>query len=42
MITGRDDKESQVKAKELGAVDYIVKPLDLEDLHKKIENYILK
>lgn len=42
MITGRDDKESQDKAKKLGALDYIVKPLDLEELHKKINNYILK
>ncbi|MCQ9205976.1 MAG: response regulator [Omnitrophica bacterium] len=42
MITGRDDKESQDKAKKLGALDYIVKPLDLEELHQKIQTYILK
>jgi len=42
MITGRDDKGSQDRAKKLGAVDYIVKPLDLEDLHEKIQTYILK
>ena len=42
MITGRDDKDSQTKAKKLGAVDYVVKPLDLEELHQKIQIYILK
>ncbi|MBU1112851.1 MAG: response regulator [Candidatus Omnitrophica bacterium] len=41
MITGKDDKESQDKAKGLGACDYIVKPLDLEELHEKIEKHIL-
>lgn len=41
MITGRDDKDSQTKAKKLGAVDYVIKPLDLEELHKKINRYIL-
>jgi two-component system response regulator AtoC len=41
MITGRDDKESQSKAKKLGALDYIVKPLDLEELHQKIQAHIL-
>lgn len=41
MITGREDKQSQEKARKLGALDYIIKPLDLEELHKKIENRIL-
>jgi len=41
MITGRDDKDSQSKAKKLGACDYIVKPLDLEELHSKIQAHIL-
>ena len=41
MITGREDKESQNKAKKLGAKDYIIKPIDLEDLHQKINTYIL-
>jgi DNA-binding response OmpR family regulator len=41
MITGRDAKESQVKAKSLGVIDYIVKPLDLKELHSKVEQYIL-
>jgi two-component system response regulator (stage 0 sporulation protein F) len=41
MITAKEDKESQQKAKRLGVVDYFIKPLDLEELHKKIKNYIL-
>ena len=41
MITGSEDKESQQKAKDMGAVDYIVKPIDLEELHAKIKTYIL-
>ncbi|MBU1121749.1 MAG: response regulator [Candidatus Omnitrophota bacterium] len=41
MITGRDDKEFQEKAKQLGAIDYITKPLDLGELSSKIEKYIL-
>ena len=41
MITGREDKESQSKAKKLGALDYVVKPLDLEELHRKIQEHIL-
>jgi DNA-binding response OmpR family regulator len=41
MITGRADKESQAKAKKFGALDYITKPLDLAELRKKIEKYIL-
>ena len=41
MITGSEDKESQQRAKDIGAIDYIIKPLDLEELHTKIKNYIL-
>ena len=42
MITGSEDKDSQGKAKQLGAADYIIKPLDLEELHSKIHAHILK
>jgi len=42
MITGSEDKVSQEKANNLGAVDYIVKPLDLEELHNKIQTHILE
>lgn len=41
MITGKDDKVSQSTAKRYGALDYITKPLDLNELAKKIEKYIL-
>ena len=41
MITGSDDKEEQQKAKDLGAIDFIIKPIDLEELHAKIKTYIL-
>lgn len=41
MITGKDDKDLQVKAKKYGALDYITKPLDLSELNIKINNYIL-
>ncbi|OGS17044.1 MAG: hypothetical protein A2219_02665 [Elusimicrobia bacterium RIFOXYA2_FULL_50_26] len=40
MITGRIEQEYQDKARELGAIDYIVKPLDLGDLRQKINKYI--
>jgi DNA-binding NtrC family response regulator len=42
MITGSEEKESQTKARKMGAIDYIIKPLDLEDLHQKIQTYILQ
>ncbi|MFA5008655.1 MAG: response regulator [Candidatus Omnitrophota bacterium] len=41
MITGKDDKDLQAKAKKYGALDYITKPLDLSELTVKINNYIL-
>ncbi|MCK9573703.1 MAG: response regulator [Candidatus Omnitrophica bacterium] len=41
MITGKDDKDLQAKAKKYGAIDYITKPLDLSELSAKIDNYIL-
>jgi len=42
MITAKADLENQNKAKELGAIDYIVKPLNLLNLKEKIEKYILQ
>lgn len=41
MITGSEEKEVQSQAKDLGAIDYITKPLDLSDLQKKIKEYII-
>ena len=40
MITGRDDAEAQDEAKKLGALDYIMKPLDLDELHRKIKEHL--
>lgn len=41
VITAREEKGYQDKAKKYGAVDYITKPLDLIELNEKIEKYIL-
>lgn len=41
IITGSADSSSREKALELGAIDYISKPLDLGDLKDKIEKYIM-
>ena len=41
MITGKDEETYQEKAKSMGVVDYITKPLDLGDLKEKIDKYIL-
>ena len=41
MITGWSEQEYQDKARGLGAVDYITKPLDLSELKEKIHKYIL-
>lgn len=41
MITGKDDKDLQIKAKKYGALDYITKPLDLSELSAKIDSCIL-
>ncbi|MFH1771471.1 MAG: response regulator [Candidatus Omnitrophota bacterium] len=41
MLTARDDKKSQDNAKKYGAVDYITKPIDLEQLRRKINKYVL-
>jgi DNA-binding response OmpR family regulator len=36
MVTALSDAETEKKAKEYGADDYITKPLSLEDLEKKV------
>ena len=40
MITAKGDKVSITKAKKLGAMDYLVKPLDLEELYSKLSLYL--
>jgi len=42
MVTGVDEKETMEKAKELGAVDYIHKPLILDELEKIVLKRLLK
>ncbi|UCC94630.1 MAG: response regulator [Candidatus Omnitrophota bacterium] len=41
MITGKEEQEFYKKAKKYGAVDYITKPLDLEELRRKVEQYVV-
>jgi DNA-binding response OmpR family regulator len=42
MVTGKEEKEFQERAKRYGAVDYITKPLDLSELIKKVQEHILE
>ena len=41
MITGRSDEMSVNDALNLGASDYLIKPIDLDELRTKIQAYIL-
>ncbi len=38
MTTGVDDEMMIVRAKQLGSIDYVTKPLVLEDLETNVEN----
>jgi len=40
MITGRNDESAQNEAQALGASDYLIKPIDLDDLAAKITKYM--
>ena len=40
MITGTKDETIQSEAQALGASDYLIKPIDLEDLREKIRQHI--
>ena len=40
MITAREDKAAIIKAKKLGAEDYLVKPIEMEMLDSIISQYI--
>ncbi len=42
MITGRDDDSAKESARELGVLDYIIKPLSLEELRGKVNTLILQ
>jgi DNA-binding response OmpR family regulator len=37
MLTGKDDETSHQQAAQLKNADYIVKPVEIEELHKRIE-----
>ena len=41
MLSGSTDKEALEKAKSLGALDYIAKPIELADLKNKVKKYML-
>jgi len=36
MVTGKNDEETKQKTKEMGAADYIHKPLELDELEKVV------
>lgn len=42
MLTGKDDKGSRAKAAELRDDDYIVKPIEIEELRARIKKILLK
>lgn len=40
MISERDDSSIQSEARALGASDYLIKPIDLDEMHRIIKKYI--
>jgi len=42
MLTGKDDDESRNRAAQLRDAGYIVKPVEIEELHKRIRQVIAK
>ena len=42
MITGRVDEMTENEAQTLGARDYLIKPIDLDELRTKVQKYIIK
>ena len=41
-MTGKTDKEDKDKGIALGAIDYIFKPFDIEDVQTRIKTHLLK
>lgn len=39
-LTSKDDKESIIKGFKLGAIDYITKPFNIDELHIRVSNHI--
>ena len=42
MLTGKDDDQSREKVKNLGGNEYLVKPVQFEDLHYRIDKVLGK
>ncbi|MDD3295736.1 MAG: response regulator [Candidatus Omnitrophica bacterium] len=42
MLTGRDDEESKSRAKKLLNEDYLIKPVEIENLREKVESILGK
>jgi len=40
MISGKDDSSTENQARELGISDYLIKPIDLEEMHRIIKKHI--
>ncbi|SRR6056297_446057 len=40
IITAREDTESQKKALDLGATEYFTKPVEIEELMKRVSKYL--
>lgn len=40
IITAREDTESQRKALELGATEYLTKPVDIDELMTRVSNHL--
>jgi DNA-binding response OmpR family regulator len=40
MVTAKNDRASQKKALEMGAVDYMAKPLDLNKLRNMVGSHL--
>jgi DNA-binding response OmpR family regulator len=39
MVTAKDDKDSEKKARDMGASDYVTKPVNFEKLIKIVKKY---
>jgi DNA-binding response OmpR family regulator len=42
MVTSKSEESDRTKALEIGAVDYVMKPIDIEELLEKVEDVINK
>ena len=42
IVSARDDAESKLRARKAGAIDYVTKPFDADELIQKIQEWISK